>query len=181
MDDKSIVALYFARNQDAIKETHIRYGAYCHSIAEGILNSHSDAEECVNDTYLAAWNSIPPKAPQNLRTFLGKITRNISLNRLKASRRYKRSPELLISLEELSACIPAPDEAEDTLLASLLDEFLSAIDPLDRKLFVGRYWYGRSVKTLAEGYGMTPNAVSIRLSRTREKLKIFLQERGYRS
>ena len=179
MDDKDIVALYFDRNETAITQTQLQYGAYCHSIAEGILGNPHDAEECVNDTWLAAWKSMPPKKPNILRTYLGKLTRNIAINRLRASKRQKRNPEFLLSLDELAACIPAPEEQETGHLTALLDEFLMYTEPLDRKLFVGRYWYGRAVKTLAEGYGMTPNAVSIRLSRTRDKLKSFLEERGY--
>ena len=141
MDDKAIVALYFDRNQDAITQTHIHYGTYCHSIAEGILQNHADAEECVNDAYLKLWQSIPPQNPQNLRTYVGKITRNLAINRLRASKRQKRNPEFLLSLDELSACIPAPDEEEDTALTELFNQFLSQSDPLDRKLFVGRYCY----------------------------------------
>ena len=179
MDDKSILALFMARDQSALSHTQKTYATYCLSIAESILQSHADAEECVNDTYLQAWRSIPPHNPKNLRTYLGKLVRNIAINRLRASKRQKRNPEFLISLDELAECIPAPEETEDGSLALLLDGFLATCDTLDRKLFVGRYWYGRSVKTMAEGYGMTPNAVSIRLSRTREKLKSFLQERGY--
>lgn len=179
MDDQHIVALYWDRDQTAIVKTQSKYGSYCHSIAESILANASDAEECVNDTYLQAWQSIPPQKPNNLRTYLGKITRNIAINRLRAQKRQKRNPEFLISLEELSACIPAPTQAEDETLTHLLNEFLGSIDALDRKLFVGRYWYGRSVKAMAEGYAMTPNAISVRLSRTREKLKTFLIERGY--
>ena len=179
MDDKDIVALYHDRDETAIRETQQQYGTYCQSIAEGILGNHHDAEECVSEAYLKAWQSIPPQKPNNLRTYVGKITRNLAINRLRASKRQKRNPEFLVSLDELSACIPAPVEAEDALLANLLDEFLASREPLDRKLFVGRYWYGRAVKTLAEGYGMTPNAVSIRLSRTRDALKTFLRERGY--
>ena len=179
MQDCDILELYYARDERAITESSTKYGKYCLSIAQNILYNMQDAEECVNDTWLAAWKSMPPKKPNILRTYLGKLTRNIAINRLRASKRQKRNPEFLLSLDELAACIPAPEEQETGHLTALLDEFLMYTEPLDRKLFVGRYWYGRAVKTLAEGYGMTPNAVSIRLSRTRDKLKSFLEERGY--
>lgn len=179
MDDKDIVSLYFERDETAITESDRAYGQYCRTVAMSILDNPSDAEECVNDTWVAAWGSIPPKKPAMLRTYLGKLTRNIAINRLRSRKRQKRNPEFLLSLSELSECIPAPDEAEDGRLRDLLDEFLASADPLDRKLFVGRHWYSRSVSVLAQGYGLSPNAVSIRLSRMRDRLRTFLKERGY--
>lgn len=180
MKDHDIVDLYWARNERAIEESQRAYGGYCHSVAMNILNHEPDAEECVNDTWLGAWNSMPPQRPSVLRTYLGKITRNLSINRLKARRRAKRNPDLEVAFSELEACISMPEDTTDHLLCSLLDEFLEGLDPTDRQLFMGRYWYGRSVSLLADGHGMTPNAVSQRLKRTRQKLRSFLEERGYR-
>ncbi len=179
MDDKDIVSLYFERDEAAIVESERAYGTYCRSIAMSILDNPSDAEECVNDTWVAAWGSIPPKKPAMLRTYLGKLTRNIAINRLKSHKRKKRNPEFILSLHELAECIPAPEEEDDSRLRDLLDEFLASAEPLDRKLFVGRHWYNRSVSVLAQGYGLSPNAVSIRLSRMRDRLRTFLKERGY--
>ena len=179
MKDHEIVDLYWARDERALTETQHKYGAYCHSISMNILNSEPDAEECVNDTWVAAWGSIPPKKPAVLRTYLGKLTRNIAINRLKSHKRKKRNAEFVMSLSELAECIPAPEEEDDSRLRDLLDEFLASVEPLDRKLFVGRHWYNRSVSVLAQGYGLSPNAVSIRLSRMRDKLRTFLKERGY--
>ena len=179
MDDRDIVSLYFERDEEAIAESQRTYGAYCHTVAMSILDNPSDAEECVNDTWVAAWGSIPPKKPAILRTYLGKLTRNIAINHLRKGKRQKRNAEFVLSLHELSECIPAPDEEDDSRLCDLLDEFLASAEPLDRKLFVGRHWYNRSVPVLAQGYGLSPNAVSIRLSRMRERLRTFLEERGY--
>ena len=179
MKDHDIVALYWARDERAIAESQLQYGGYCHSISIQILRDPSDAEECVNDTWVAAWRSMPPQKPSVLRTYLGKLTRNISINRLKANRREKRNPELLVALEELSECIPVPEDTTDTQLCAYLNEFLELTPPLDRQLFMGRYWYGRTVREMALGYGLTPNAVSQRLKRTRQALRAYLQERGY--
>ena len=179
MNDSDMIALYFNRDETAIVASQKQYGQYCASIAQSILRNPSDVEECVNDTWLAAWQSIPPQRPSCLRTYLGRLTRNISINRHRANSRQKRNPEYLLSLEELAACIPAPDDGDTSYLTDLLNEFLGSLDALDRKLFVGRYWYNRSVKVLAEGYGMTPNATSVRLSRIRDKLRAYLTERGY--
>ncbi len=179
MDDKDIVSLYFDRNEQAIAESERAYGTYCRTVAMSILDDPSDAEECVNDTWVAAWGSIPPHRPSLLRTYLGKLTRNIAINRLRKGKRQKRNAEFVLSLSELAECIPAPEEENDSRLRDLLNEFLASVEPLDRKLFVGRHWYNRSVSVLAQGYGLTPNAVSIRLSRMREKLRTFLKERGY--
>ena len=179
MNDHDIVELYWARDERAIAESQLKYGKYCHSISANILSNESDAEECVNDTWVAAWRSIPPKKPSDLRTYLGKLTRNVSINRLKANRRAKRNPDLVIALEELSECIPLPEDTTDERLCTYLNEFLEITPALDRQLFMGRYWYGRTVREMAPRYGLTPNAVSQRLKRTRLALKSYLEERGY--
>ena len=181
MKDQEIIELYWQRNENAISESQAQYGNYCMGVSLNILNSRPDAEECVNDTWVRAWNSMPPHKPNCLRTFLGKITRNLSLDRLRTMHRQKRNTDLMIAMDELGDSIPCPDDIEESVLCGLLDEFLGGMDPENRKLFVGRYWYGRSVKTLARHYGLTANAVSLRLARSRNALRSFLTERGYRA
>ena len=178
MNDQDIVALYFARNEQAIRETDVKYGKVCMQVSMNILDSHPDAEECVNDTYLKTWNSIPPTKPNSLCAFVCRIVRNLSLNRLRDLRREKRNKELTLSLDELEACIPAAVDDSNTL-AELLNGFLEGLDTRERQLFVGRYWYAHPVNRLAEAHGVTPNTVSKQLARTREKLRAYLAKRGY--
>ena len=177
--DNRIIELYFSRDERAITETDRRYGGFCLRLSLGILDDRRDAEDCVNDTYLKTWNSIPPNRPHSLRAYLGRIVRNISLNRYKANRAECRNRELEMSLEELGDCIPMRDE-EASLLPSLLNQFLESLTQEERILFCSRYWHGEAVKDIAKLHGLTPKAVTMRLSRTREKLKTFLNERGYK-
>ncbi len=180
VSDAEIVALYFARDEQAIQRTDEKYGQFCLRLAMSILSDSRDAEECVNDTYLKAWNSIPPTRPSSLQAFLGRIVKNVSINRYHENKAQKRSRDFDLSLEELAECIPAPDEAINDL-PDLFNEFLSHLNPTERKLFVGRYWYNYSMETLAKAYGLTANAVTLRIARTRAKLREFLMERGYTS
>ena len=179
MDDKTIVALYVTRDQNAIIESAKKYGAFCHSISMNIVHNPQDAEECVNDTWLGAWNSIPPHLPASLRTYLGKLTRRISINKWKASRRAKRNSDLIIAFSELEDCIPAPEDTDEGVFCELIDRFLATEEATDRLLFVGRYWYNRSVGDMAAYYGLTANAVSGRLKRMRQRLRKFLEKEGY--
>ncbi len=179
MNDQDIVALYFDRNEQAITETDKKYGNLCMQVSMNVLDSKPDAEECVSDTYLKTWNSIPPTRPNSLCAFVCKIARNLSLNRLRDLRREKRNRELTVSLEELEACISMPDESKNEL-SHLLTAFLDGQGETDRVLFVGRYWLHCSVSDLAKRMGLTQNAVSLRLHKTREKLRVYLEERGYR-
>lgn len=179
MNDREIIALYNARDERAIYETDRKYGSFCMSISIGILQNRQDAEECVNDTYLHTWNSIPPKQPSVLRTYLGKLIRNLSIDKLRTARRHKRNQELTLSLEEVKDILTATEGISDGDFSDLLNSFLSTLPDRERRLFVGRYWYMYSVNQLAEGYSITPNAVSKQLARTREKLREFLAERGY--
>ena len=175
LTDAEIVSLYLARNEAAIEHTARLYGAYCHSVAMNVLDSEPDAEECVNDTYLKAWNSIPPAQPTVLRLFLGKITRNLAIDRYR--KRKLQSPAFELTLEELSEILPAPEEDAD--LPFLLSGFLSELSEEERSLFILRYWHGHSVARLAKAFRLKPNALSARLYRTREKLRAYLAERGY--
>lgn len=176
--DAAIVELYFARDEQAIKRTDEKYGKFCHRLALNILSNTQDAEECVSDTYIQTWNSIPPTRPRSLQAFLGRIVKNISINRYHEKKAKRRNRDFDLSLEELEECIPLPDERVGEL-AALLDGFLAGLDPLERKLFCGRYWHSYSMEILANAYGLTVNAVTLRIARTRKKLQAYLEERGY--
>ena len=178
MNDQDIVDLYFARNEQAIRETDVKYGKVCMQVSMNILDSRPDAEECVNDTYLKTWNSIPPTKPNSLCAFVCRIVRNLSLNRLRDLRREKRNRELTLSLDELEACIPATIE-DANALADLLNGFLEGLDETNRVLFMGRYWYSYSIDDLATQMRLTQKAVYMRLHKTRERLRAYLAERGY--
>ena len=179
MNDQDIIDLYFARNEQAISETDKSYGKVCMKVSMNILESRPDAEECVNDTYLNTWNAIPPTKPDSLGAFVCRIARNLSLNRLRDLRREKRNCELTLSLDELEACIPAAME-DSRELADLFNAFLGELNETDRVLFMGRYWYSYTMDDLADSMKLTKKAVYMRLHKTRERLRAFLAERGYR-
>lgn len=183
MEDREIIDLYWARSEQAIRETDRKYGPFCHSIARNILNNIQDSEECVNDTYMYTWNSIPPRTPSKFSAFLGKITRNLALKKLELYSAKKRGGgQVLLALEELSECIPSPDcverRLEDRLLAEKLNAFLGALSAESRIIFLRRYWKLDPVKTIAMDCGMTESKVKMSLMRTREKLKRFLEQEG---
>ncbi len=178
MNDLDILELYFARDEQAITQTAAQYGRLCFSVADNILHDRMDAEECVSDTYLKAWNTIPPERPARLAAYLCRIARNLALDRFRARHRRMRDSDMTVSMSELSECIPMREEDADDL-PRLLDEFLEGLKPQERQLFLGRYWHNCSVKALARLHALTPKAVTMRLSRTREKLRAFLEERGY--
>ena len=176
MNDQDIIDLYFARNEQAIAETDKSYGNVCMQVSMNILDSRPDAEECVNDTYLRAWQSIPPQRPTVLRLFLGKITRRLAIDKYRANKSRNRDFE--VALEEISEFLPAPEE-DDGTLPTLLAEFLTTLPDEERNLFVLRYYHGHTVARLSKAFGMKPNNLSARLYRTREKLRGYLSERGY--
>ena len=178
MNDQEIIALYFDRNEQAIRETDVKYGKACMQVSMNILNSRPDAEECVNDTYLNTWNAIPPKRPHSLCAFVCRIARNLSVNRLRELTAAKRNRNLTVSFEELETCIPLPDD-QSPALTEELTAFLKEQGETDRVLFVGRYWFACSVEELAKRTGLTPKAVHMRIFRTRERLRAYLSERGY--
>ena len=179
LSDAAIIDLYWQRDEQAIRETAERYGALCLGVAMHILRDRADSEECVNDTYLRTWNAIPPARPRLLSAFLTRITRNLALDRYRARHRDKRNHHMTVMLSELADCIPAPEEGDAEELLAQIKAFLRGQDELDRNLFVGRYFHAYEVKHLAAGHGLTPNAVSLRLRKTREKLRAYLNERGY--
>lgn len=181
MDDSKIIDLYFSRDETAIEETSRKYGAYCYTVANNILSSHEDAEECVNDAWMRAWNSIPPQRPQVLKLFLLRITRNISLDRLKAVKAKKRGGgETELAIEELSECIPGEGDVIDELIGDelswLIRKFVHSLPDLERAIFVRRYFFLDSVQAVADRYGMSEGSVMTRLSRTRKKLKALIEK-----
>lgn len=183
MEDKEILNLYFSRSESAISETAKKYGTYCLRIANNILHNTEDSEECVNDTYMRAWNAIPPHHPMKLRTFLGKITRNLSLNRYQTYQTQKRGiGQVPLALEELAECIPAHETVEQAIgtltLTELLNNFLADLPSEPRKIFMRRYWYFHTTKEIAKDFGISEGKVKVSLSRSRSKLKKYLEEEG---
>ncbi len=184
MEDYQIIELYWNRDEDAIEKTSQKYGAYCFAIANNILNNQEDSEECVNDTWLKAWNAMPPQKPDNLKLFLAKITRNLSLNRMEAQNAKKRgNGEYALVLDELSECIASYSDVEDTYLARELGEivrkFVRKLPEREGNVFVRRYFFLESVAVIAKRYRLTENHVMVMLSRTRKKLKKYLVKEGY--
>ena len=178
MEDRDIIALYFERNEDAIRESADRYGTYVMGIAISILENTSDAEECVNDAWLKAWQSIPPQNPHSLKVYLGRLVRHLSIDRLRTIKRLRRNRDMTVVLDELTECSP-PDEGDITELTYALNDFLGSLASLDRKLFLGRYWHLYPISRLANTYGLTANNTSVRLHRLRERLRLYLKERGF--
>lgn len=184
MDDAQIIALYFARDERAIEQTAARYGNYCFQIAHNILENRSDAEEVVNDTYMGAWRSIPPHKPMKLRTYLGKIARRLSLMKYRNYSAEKRGGgEIALALEELGECIPDSDRPERQVemreLSMCIKAFIGSLPEIEQAVFVGRYWYLYSIKTIAGHYGFSQSKVKSMLSRTRDKLHRQLQKEGF--
>ena len=184
MDDDRIVALYWSRSEAAITETAAKYGSYLRSISFSILGSREDAQECVNDTYHDAWNTMPPHRPSVLSAFLGKITRRISIDRWRKRNAEKRGGgELPLALEELEACVSGSGSVEDEVqrkeLEQLLDRFLDALPVTERRVFLRRYWYLDSVQSIARQFGFSRSKTASMLHPTRAKLRALLEKEGY--
>lgn len=184
MDDAKIVQLYWDRNEQAISVTANKYGNYCTSIAINILGNREDAEECVNDTYMNAWNSMPPHRPNILSTFLGKIVRNLSIKRYKHNTADKRGGgQATVVLDEIAEFVSDTDSVEQEIdhreLVKAIDSFLDRLPTDKRSIFVCRYWYFDSVSDIANRFGMTENNVSVTLNRLRLKLHNYLLERDF--
>ena len=174
MEDAKILDLYFARDEDAIRETDTAYGKRLHTLAKNILQNREDAEESVNDTYAEVWKSIPPRRPRYFFAFLASICRHLSLNRVDWKQAAKRR-------EEMENCIPDAvheRQMEAKELGKLLDLFLEGLPKDSRLIFLRRYWYVDSVSEIAARYGMTESKVKMQLSRTKEKLRSFLEQEG---
>lgn len=182
MDDKRIIELYFARKEDAIKETERKYGNYCFLIAHNILSSREDAEECLNDAYLKLWNSIPPNRPDPLKTYLGKIVRNISINRYVSKHAQKRDGETEHLLEEVCEFIPDQTSltpiSDQFALKQAINSFMASLPKKARIIFVKRYWYAISLSGIARDIGASENYVKVSLHRTRSALKTYLEKEG---
>jgi RNA polymerase sigma-70 factor (ECF subfamily) len=183
MEDSAIIELYWDRDQSAITETAGKYGGFLWGISWNILRSHGDAEECVNDTYLRAWNAIPPNRPTAFRAWLGRIARNLSLDRWSQKRAEKRGgDEMEILLGELDDCVPAPHgtekHLEDQETAALISAFLRRLPQESRVMFLRRYWYGDSVETIAQKLHCGQGKVKSSLFRTRKALRAYLEKEG---
>ena len=184
MDDKSIVDLYFSRDQEAITQTDKKYGHYCYRIAYNILTNKEDAEESVSDTYVAAWRAIPPRRPSVLSTFLGKITRHIAIDRWRERNASKRGGgEVPLALEELQDCVAGMQNVEMDYerkeIIKAYVKFLDALPVTERRVFLCRYWYVDSVESIADKFGFSQSKVKTMLHRTRAKLRKQLAEEGY--
>lgn len=180
MEDSQIIALYWERSETAIRESSARYGAYCNTVAAGILHSREDAEECVSETWLRAWNTIPPEKPCRLAVFFGRITRNLAIDRYRREHAQKYGGgQTALCLEELSECIGEQQPIEDRLaLKTALDGFLRSLSDRQRRAFLLRYWYLMPVSEIAAECQMTEGAVKMLLSRLRSRLRDTLEREG---
>ena len=183
MEDGKILELFYARSEQAIAELDKKYGRVCHKIANQILNNAQDAEECVNDAYLGAWNAIPPQRPDYLPGYLYRIVRNLSIAKYHSITAAKRNSSYDVALEELADCILGGASVEEEIaekeLTKLLNQFLGTLNKEGRILFVRRYWYADSIGELAKRFRSSNNVISVRLFRLRRELKKFLQKEGY--
>ncbi len=181
-EDRQIVDLYLERDESAIQMSKIKYGAYILTIAMNILKSKEDADECENDTYLSAWNSIPPKEPTNLKLFLGRITRNLSIDMYRKNTSKKRGDGMETLLSELDECAPGNSaidtEVDIRSLTCVINEFLHAQPKEKRVMFVKRYWYGQSISDIARSMGISDSNVATTLFRVRAELKDWLLKEG---
>ena len=183
MEDSKIIELFFARNEDAIRHTDDTYGRRLFMLADNIVKNDQDAEESVSDTYMKAWDTIPPRRPNHFFAYLAKICRHFALGRLDWNNAAKRKAEVVSLTQEMEGCIP--DRSRDAQmtgreLGMLLDTFLRSISPENRMVFLRRYWYVDTIAEIAVRYGISESAVNMRLNRTRAKLSAFLEKEGIR-
>lgn len=184
MEDNSIVDLYWARSEDAITETSEKYGKYCYAIAYNILSNAEDADESVNDTYLDAWHNMPPHRPAILSTFLGKITRRISIDKWRGRAANKRGGgEIVLALDELAECVPSghrvEHEIESAALEKIIDDFVMSLPLMERRVFICRYWYLDPISAIAEQFGFSQSKVKMILHRQRQKLLSILEREAF--
>ena len=183
MEDEKIIELYFERNETAIDETANKYGNYLYKIAYNILSDNEDSEESLNDTYLGAWNSIPPEKPKIFSAFLSKITRYISLNKIRNKNAEKRgNGEIALAFEEIEECIPSKSsvisEIETKELARMISDYLKSLPKTERIIFVRRYYYFDSISDICEKFGFSKSKTSSLLYRTRKKIMSYLKKEG---
>ena len=184
MDDREIVELFWQRDQSAIEETDRKYGRYCYAISYNILKDEGDCEECLNDTWLKTWNSIPPARPYSLKMYVAKIVRNLAFNRYSANTAQKRSNgQMPLVLDELSEVIASDVNVESEVnareLGQVINSFIRELPVKEGNVFIRRYFYAESIAEIAQRYHISTNNVTVMLSRTRSKLKSYLQEEGY--
>lgn len=183
MEDARIVDLYWARSEKAIEETAAKYGNYCYAIAFNILANAEDADESVNDTYLRAWNSMPPHRPTTLATFLGKITRRVSIDKWRGKAAEKRGGgEIELILAELSDCVPSNQNVEHEIetaeLAKAMNDFVMSLPTMERRIFICRYWYFDKVSAISKQFGFSQSKVKMILYRQRKNLLAYLEREG---
>ena len=179
MDDLRIIELYFDRNEQAITETDTKYGKLCHSIAYNILNNHEDSEECLNDTWLSAWNYMPPKRPSRLAVFVGRITRGLAIDCFRrkhaAKRPDARRTDVCLEMDELSLSYTIEDQMAERELIKEIEKFLQKLPEADRDIFIRRYWYLDSIKEIAKRHKVSAGCVKTNLCRNRKKLFRILE------
>ena len=181
MDDSKIIELFFARNEDAIKHTDDTYGRRLFHLADNIVQNDQDAEESVSDTYMKAWDTIPPQRPEHFFAYIAKICRNFALKRIDWQKAKKRNAEVVTLTQEMENCIPdtyRDMEADERELGRILDAFLRTLTPENQMVFLRRYWYVDTIAEIAVRYGISESAVQMRLNRTRSKLAMYLAKEG---
>ena len=181
MDDSKIIELFFARNEDAIKHTDDTYGRRLFHLADNIVHNDQDAEESVNDTYMKAWDTIPPQRPEHFFAYIAKICRNFALKRIDWQKAKKRNAEVVALTQEMENCIPdtyRDMEADERELGRILDAFLRTLTPENQMVFLRRYWYVDTIAEIAVRYGISESAVQMRLNRTRSRLAMYLAKEG---
>ena len=183
MDDQRIIELFFDRDEKALEYTAEKYDSYCYTVARAILDSDEDAKECVNDVWLAAWDTIPPNRPKKLSAYLGRIAKNLSVSKLREINAKKRGADYVrVCIDELTEIVPSQDSPEKLLenaeLSQAIERGLKALSATNRRIFISRYYYLESIGELAARFCMNENQVKLRLSRTREKLRKHLRKEG---
>ena len=181
MDDSKIIELFFARNEDAIKHTDDTYGRRLFRLADNIVHNDQDAEESVSDTYMKAWDTIPPQRPERFFAYIARICRNFALKRIDWQKAKKRNAEVVTLTQEMENCIPDTYrnmEADERELGRILDAFLRTLTPENQMVFLRRYWYVDTIAEIAVRYGISESAVQMRLNRTRSKLAMYLAKEG---
>lgn len=182
MDDSRIIELYIARSENAITQTHLKYGKLCYYVAKNILANAEDSEECINDTYLAAWNAIPPQKPGRFSAFISRISRNLALKKHEYASAAKRNPETVLSLSELEDCVSGngciENELDSRRLEQAISNFLWRQDEVKRNVFIRRYWYFDTIDSIGARCGFSSSKVASMLYHTRQKLKIHLESEG---
>lgn len=176
MEDKEIIELFFARDQKGIAALVEKYGRLCRQVSMNVLGSLEDVDECLNDTWLAAWNQIPPRRPTSLAAYVAKITKNLSLKKYRDDRKKYRDTEIELCLDEMAECTSDQQTESEDELREIIEKFLDSLSAENRVIFVKRYWFDESIKDMAAETGLSENSVSVKLHRLRKRLKKYLQE-----